>query len=132
MVGNISELLRKSRDERPAAAEDADEGTEEHLCYAKLRGLHAVAFMLELRTGAGDSDGFDYGLLGRCKFDRSEGVTLFFAGGTVTIRGKNLRPLFDGILTHRVYWVAVAAEPEMVARDPEATVVTAIEIEVSG
>jgi hypothetical protein len=132
MGGNISELLRKSRDELPTAAEDADEGTEEHLCYAKLRGLHAVSFMLELRMAAGDSDGFDYGLLSRCTFDRSAGLTLFFASGTVTIRGKNLRPLFEGILTHRVSWVAVAADPATVSRDPEATVVTAIEVEVGG
>ncbi|QJW95418.1 hypothetical protein [Frigoriglobus tundricola] len=130
MSGNISDLIRQARSDRPTAAEEAEGEAEEHLCYSKLRGTRAVAFMLELRLAAGDSSGFDYGLLGRCTFDRSAGVTLYFAGGTVTIRGKNLRPVFEGILTHRVAWVAVAVEPATVARDPEATVVTAIEVEV--
>ncbi|QJX01074.1 hypothetical protein [Frigoriglobus tundricola] len=129
MSGNISELIRQSRSERPAPAEVAEAEAEDHPCYAKLRGLRSVAFMIELRSAAGDSDGFDYGLLARCTFDRSAGVTLYFPGATVTIRGKNLRPLFEGILTHRVLWVAVPPSPETIARDPEATVVTAIEVE---
>ena len=133
MSGTISELIRQSRAERPAPDPAAEEmEAEEHLCYSKLRGPQSVAFMLELRAAAGDSNGFDYGLLSRCTFNRSDGVTLYFAGATVTIHGKNLRPLFEGILTHRVLWVAVAAEPEKVARDPDATVVTAIEVEVGG
>ena len=130
MTGNISELIRQSRNERPGPSEEAADEIESHSCYAKLRGQRSVAFMLELRKAAGDCEGFDYGLLSRCTFDRSAGVTLFFAGGTVTIRGKNLRPLFEGVLMHRVMWVAVAAEPEKVAHDPEATVVTGIEVEV--
>jgi hypothetical protein len=132
MGGNISEMIRQSRSERSVPTEEADrEEAEDFLCYAKLRGMRAVAFMLELRTIAGDSDGFDYGLLSRCTFDRSVGLTLYFAGGTVTISGKNLRPLFEGILTHRVLWVAVAMDMATASRDPEATVVTAIEIDLA-
>ncbi len=134
MNGNISDLIRQARSERPlpAPTEDGEPPAEEYQCYSKLRGPRQVAFMLELRQAGGDSSGFDYGLLGRSTFDRSAGVTLYFAGGTVTIRGKQLRPLFEGILSHRVVWVAVAPDPAAVARDPEATVVTAIEIEVGG
>jgi hypothetical protein len=133
MSGNISELIRQARVEKPVPAQEADDdAAEDYLCYSRLRGIRSVAFMLEMRMVNGDSEGFDYGLLNRCRFDRSEGLTLYFAGGTVTIRGKNLRPLFEGILTHRVTWVAIAAAPDVVSRDPEATVVTAIEVEVGG
>ncbi|OWK38934.1 hypothetical protein [Fimbriiglobus ruber] len=134
MNGSISDLVRQARGEKPspapaAPAKEAEEPPEEHACYAKLRGARQIAFMLELRLTGGDSDSFDYGLLGRCTFNRSEGVTLFFATGTVTICGKNLRPLFEAILAHRVAWVAVAEEPSAVSRDPEATVVTTIGVD---
>jgi hypothetical protein len=133
MSGNsLTDIVRQSRGERPAVPPvdpAGEEGEEEFPCYAKLRGLRSVAFMLELRFSDGDGESIDYGLLGRVRFKASSGLVLEFANGPVVIRGKNLRPLYEGISAHRVTWVAVAITPARAARDPEATVVTAIEVE---
>ena len=135
---SISDLLRRARGESkpgqpPLAANsnavELEELPEEYVCYAKLRGPQQLAFMLELRLSSGDSDSWDYSLLSRATHNRSAGITLFFSGGKVVIAGKNLRPLFEGIQDHRVTWVAVAANPKEASRDPEATVVTVIEVE---
>ena len=138
MSVSMAELVRQSRNETPSPASkepvaEATDAVDEYVSYAKLRGPRQAAFMVEFRTAAGDSEAFDYGLLARCVFDRSAGLTLLFAAGKVVIRGKNLRPLFDAILAHRVLWVAVVDPPIGSAiRDPDATVVTGIEIDAAG
>lgn len=131
--GNISELIRQSRERPvfvpPAAEVEPVEAADEMPCYARLRGARQVAFMLEFRAADGNSDALDYGLLDRVRLDPSAGLILQFHGVTATIRGRRLRPLFEGILSHRVTWIEVPADPEAVSRDPDATVVTAIDIE---
>ena len=135
---NLAEILRQARGEGPPAAQQADppaaggDGTDEFRCYAALRGPRQVAFMLELRFADGNGDAFDYGMLGRARFDPSAGLVLQFGTGLVTITGKNLRPLFEAVLTHRVAWVAEADDPAAAARDPDACVVTAIEVAAAG
>ena len=131
MAGSkFAETIRETRDEMsPVTPPEEIEGVEEDRCYAKLRGPRQAALMLEVRFADGNGEAFDYGLLGRVRFDPSDGLVLGFAAGTVTIRGKNLRPVFDGIVSHRVTWVGEAPHPETAARDPEASVVTKIEVE---
>jgi hypothetical protein len=131
--GMLSDLIRQSREAPgrvpPAPVGEAAEGADELPCFARLRGARQVAFMLELRGADGNSEALDYGLLARARFDPSAGLVLHFHGVTATVRGRKLRPLYEAILAHRVTWVEVAANPDTVARDPDATVVTAIEVE---
>lgn len=128
MSGSIAEIIERTR-QAAAPLVELEEAPEELPCYAKLRGPRQVAFMVEFRTEGGDAEAFDYGLLGRVSFDRSAGITLRFGNGEVAIAGRHLRPLFEAIVAHRVTWVAVAADPGKAAKDPNATVVTAITME---
>lgn len=128
MSGSIAEMIERTR-QAAAPLVELEEAPEELPCYAKLRGPRQVAFMVEFRTEAGDAEAFDYGLLGRASFDRSAGITLRFGNGSVLVAGRHLRPLFEAVVAHRVTWVAVAGDAGRAARDPDATVVTAITVE---
>ena len=61
--------------------------------------------MIELRAKTGNATALDYGWLAQVDFDPSVGITLHFDRLVVTIEGRNLRPLFDGIVRKRVLWV---------------------------
>jgi hypothetical protein len=140
MAANISmaELIRPSRTE-PAPTKGTteplqhpEEPADEYPCYAKLRGPRQVAFMLELRFETGDSDAFDYGLLGRVRHNLSSGLKLEFANAIVSISGKNLRELKEALLMHRVPWIGLTNDPgQVAATDPGATIVTAISIDAA-
>ena len=130
MSASITDILQRSRGERPPLeADESGDDEDEFPCYGKLRGARQVAFMLELRLANGDGEAFDYGLLGRVRFDPSAGLTLHFANGVVTLAGKNLRPVFEAALTRRLTWVREANEPGRVGGDPGATVITKISLE---
>ena len=89
-------------------------------------------FMLELRFANGNAECFAYRLLAYGEFDPSAGLVLEFGVGRVTITGRNLRPLSDGVAANRVIWIAEADDLEAVARDPAAAVVTGIVVEAAG
>lgn len=120
----VNELLRHVRDR---GAEP--DGEEEYPCYARLRGPQQSAFMVEFRLADGTSDALDYGYLTRVGFHPSQGLVFHFAGVMVSVLGRNLRPLFEAVRDHRALWVGITAQPERVADDPEATVVTSIRID---
>jgi hypothetical protein len=135
---NMAELIRSSRSESTPTKNvveplhPAEEPADEYPCFARLRGARQVAFMLELRFETGDSDAFDYGLLGRIKHNLSTGLKLEFANAIVSISGKNLQPLKEALLLHRVPWIGLTNDPgQVAARDPEATIVTAIAIDAA-
>ncbi len=134
MSASIADILQRSRagsaPTSPHIEPPEPEDTEDEFpCYGRLRGPRQAAFMLELRRATGDGEAFDYGLLGRVRFDPSAGLALHFANGVVTVRGRNLRPVFEAALTRRLLWVREAAEPGRAGGDPDATVVTAIAVE---
>ncbi len=126
----------------PADSEaDTPPGSETevgHGCFGWLRGIRDRAIMLELRKKTGHVKGFGYAWLESAEYDPSDGITLYFPGHVVRIRGKNLNAasadrtlagLFGGILRHRVPW---AQELESGARmagpiDSHATTIEVIE-----
>ena len=128
----ISEWIRTSREQRSAVPQELDEHEEEYPSYGRLRGLRSMALMLELRLADGNYDAYDYGWLNRAYFNPSEGILLHFNTVRVMIRGKNLRPIYEGVLQHRIPWIAVIATPEHFTRDPDATLVVSIDVELSG
>ena len=130
--GNITELIRASREPRPVVLQELDEPEDEFPSYGRLRGARSIALMLELRLADGNHDAYDYGWLNRAAFNPSEGIVLHFNSVRVVIRGKNLWPIYEGVLQHRIPWIAVVATLDHFSRDPDATLVVSIAIELSG
>lgn len=64
-----------------------------------------------------------YGHLLWANFNRSAGIILHFSTHTVTLKGRNLRPLYDGILLHEVARVKVTPERFDVGGSDEMSVV---------
>jgi hypothetical protein len=90
-----------------------EEETEDFGCFGWLRGVRERAVMLELRKRTGSIVAVSYSWLERADFDPSEGVVLHVGPQVIRIRGRNLnteiRPavrLFEGIVRHRVPWLA--------------------------
>jgi hypothetical protein len=85
--------------------------------------------MLELRFKTDDAEAFPYSYLVRAKFNRSEGILLDFGVAEVRISGRNLRPLYAGLVTQRVAMIPEVDELYAEAEGATAgTVVTRIEV----
>lgn len=99
--------------------ETPDELADDYGAFSILRGVRDRSLMLEFRLKNGNVVALGYGWLERIEFDPSEGITLTFTGQKVVkIIGRNLnaevRPqvrLLDGLIRHRVPWIAEADEP---------------------
>ena len=85
--------------------------------------------MVEFRLLEGNAKALAYSYLVAAEFDPSEGIQLDFSGYAVTITGRNLRPLFEGLVSQRV---AVVREMDPLQAEataaPGAAIVTGIEI----
>jgi hypothetical protein len=90
--------------------------------HAYVRGIRDVAMKVEFRVLSGRWTAFDYHHLCVCWFGQSDAaqeIGLRFGQlGGVTITGRNLRPMYELILRHRVTWVREEG-PERLA-DPRA------------
>lgn len=91
---------------------DAD-AAEDYACFGWLRGVRDRALMLELRKLDGRVMAVGYAWLERVEYEPEAGITLFLPGLTVKIKGSGLNTtlpsgvrLLDGILRHRVPWLA--------------------------
>lgn len=94
-------------------------------CFGWLRGQRERAAMIELRKRDGNILAVGYGWLEKIAFDPSDGITLYLAGQTIRIAGRNLnveiRPgvrLFEGMTRHRIPWLREVARGESL-RSPE-------------
>jgi len=75
--------------------------------YGFLRGRHEKAIHLEFRRKKGTWPAPGYSWLLKPVYDPDGAITLLYASGDrVDIRGRNLRPVFDRILSHQVLWIA--------------------------
>lgn len=120
----------------PAPEEDPD-AFEDCGAFGFLRGVKDRALFLELRLRNGNRMAFPYALLERVSFDPSEGLFCHFMGGVVILRGRNFTrtttsqiSLLDGILRHRVPWIAEKEELHGAVQSPESVIVTKIEFAV--
>lgn len=107
-------------DPESAGSTVLDLETDDLGCFGWLRGARDRSLMLELRRKTGNVTALGYAWLHRIDFDPSEGITLWFAGQKVVLRGQNLnaevRPtvrLLDGIVRHRVTWIQEASGADM-------------------
>ena len=121
-------------EEPPTQAES--EGEDDLGEFAILRGVRDHARFLELRKKDGSAVAIGYSWLERIEYDGGHIITLRFTNQVVRIRGRNLNAelrsnvrLLDGLLRHRVPWIAEANEPRLMAADKRALVIEEIELE---
>jgi hypothetical protein len=82
--------------------------------------------MLDPRGHNGTSFALPYSSLVAVGFDPSAGITLEFASHKVSVRGRNLRPVYDCLLAHRVTFIQ---EEDFDVMPESATCVDAIVVE---
>jgi hypothetical protein len=134
--GAVATLLRQTRERaatpeapRDPFADEEPEAGEEYRAFGEFR--EGPGFGLDFRFRDGREFELSYAHLFSNDFDPSGTITLLFTGGeTVTIRGKNLRPLRASIRRRRAAWVRELSEPEALRHaTPAATIVTRIDVQ---
>ena len=124
--------LRQGKAE-PSAAEEADsvefEQDDASAAFSIISADRQQKVMVDFQQVDGNAKALAYSYLVACEIDASAGIKLDFSGYAVAITGRNLRPLYDGLVAQRVAWVGVMDELHADANLPAAaTVVTGIEI----
>lgn len=119
---------RFGESERPAAP-PAEEPVEVHLPCFSLLSADRRRSMLEFRFRGGNARALAYSYLVSLEMDPSKAIAMDFSGYRVELVGRNLAPLFAGLVAQRVAVVRelddLHAEATL-ARD--ATVVTGINV----
>lgn len=72
--------------------------------FAAVRGVAPPA-MLDLRLKTGDAVALPYSYLTAVEYDAGGTLRLKFVGHSVTLTGRNLRRVYDGLVQHRVRYV---------------------------
>lgn len=104
MVSKIEEILNERRGK--AVPEDSPAGDK---FFSILRGEGLHEHFLELQFRNGLQTCFSYDGLSWFNYDPESGcIDLEFGGFLVTVRGRGLKPLFNGIKSKRVAWVREA------------------------
>lgn len=84
------------------AVSNEETGEDRRKCFSLVRGVKGRIFMLELRFRAGDRLALGYPYFMGMEFDASGVLRLFFSGYVVNVTGRNLAPLYEGLLDHAV------------------------------
>ena len=92
---------------------------------------NAGEIMLDVRLKMGDCFGMPYSYLMGMAFDASGILTLFFTTHTFTIKGRNLRPVYEGLLRHTVTFIQEENPDYDESPEPE-TFISAIEVREAG
>lgn len=134
MNDRFSKIVQATR----ARAETEGEPDEENLvtesevarrAYSVSSADRRQKAMLEFRFLSGNAKALAYSYLIGIDFDPSAGIVLDFSQYRVTVRGRNLGPLFENLAAQRVAFVretdGLQAEATVAEGD---TVVTRIEI----
>ncbi len=110
-----------------APAEEAGP-TEEYQALG-VSEIFSEAVMVELRLRGGERVGLPYPWLGQVRF-RPPAITLSFTTGVeVTIRGRNLGPVFSALLRHQAVFIREADAPTSLLVRGAAPLVESIEVE---
>jgi hypothetical protein len=96
--------------------------------YSMISADRQRKIMVEFRFLNGNRKARAYSYLVGIDFNPSEGIIVDFSGETVAISGRNLLPLFDGLVSQRIWSVREMDELQAEARRlRDATVITKIE-----
>jgi hypothetical protein len=114
---------------KPESEESQGETREGARAYSVTSADRRQKAMVEFRFLGGNAKALAYSYLIGIDFDPSVGVVLDFSQYRVTLRGRNLRPVFENLAAHRVAFVRESdpLQAEATAAEGE-TVVTAIEV----
>lgn len=86
--------------------------------YGFVPGVQDRAHNIEFRKGDGSWPFIEYSyLVGGEAIHAGEFVLRFATGEQVTVRGRNLRPLYEKLLRHRITWLRDAAPDERASDD---------------
>jgi hypothetical protein len=128
----LAELREGQPEPPPAEAAEEQESVEEERLpsYSVVSADRQRKLMVEFRLLTGNSKARAYSYLVAADFDPSQGIVLDFSADKVTIKGRNLRPLYDALVAQRVAVVRELDELQAKASgiQEKATVVTKIEI----
>lgn len=127
--GGLAEAYRKARTMPTAGVqEQASEPEESFLPGTAVLGRrHQI--MLQLCMHKGNAQAFGYNYLVAAAFDPSVGISLDFSGFKVRLGGRNLQPLFDALINHKVSKIFETEPLHALVRPESDTVVTRIEVE---
>lgn len=114
---NYKEILDSTR-------QQANPSREQH-AFSKQRE-RAVELDLCLRTG--DRWAFPYSYKTAIKFDLSGTIMIYFTTHVVTIRGRNLKPLYEALITHTLICVREATD-EFTENLEDNTVVASLKVD---
>lgn len=83
---------------------------EEHdLSEFKFYGIEpqrtAQTLMLDLRLGNGNFQAFAYSYLTKILFNPSEGIEIYAADVRISIIGRNLNPIYNYLVVHRLTYI---------------------------
>ena len=131
---DAAKRLAELRKEGAESADDAEEGIDFELevetpAFSILSADRQRKVMVEFRMLDGDRKARTYAFLAGIDFNPSKGIVMDFSADAVKISGRNLAPLFDGLVAQRIAIVREMDELQAEASISEdATVVTKIEI----
>jgi hypothetical protein len=134
MVDSARRLAElRQRKSEPPAPENVDgleiEPEESSGAFSVISADRQQKLMIDFRRLNGNRKALAYSYLVACDFDPSEAIKLDFSGYAVTITGRNMGPLYDGLVAQRV---AVVREMDGLQADAnlpaKATVVTSIKV----
>ncbi len=94
--------------------------------YGVARGTDTEPAMIDFRGHNGTSFALPYAQLGTIAFHPTDGITMEFRDHRIAVHGRNLRPLYDHLLNHRVTFLL---EEEFDATPESETFVDAIVVE---
>jgi hypothetical protein len=97
-------LSKKTPQQMPAS--DAGAGTDEqdYRAYG-INRTGRPALMLDLRLVSGNYLALSYSYLMSAAFNLSGELSLLFTSHQVTVKGKNLRRIYDGVLSHTLRYI---------------------------
>lgn len=105
MADQIDEILKK----RQGAEKPADDKPQADKFFSILAGDAIQTDFLEFQFANGVQTCFNYQGLHWFNYDPEAGfLDLEFNGYRVAVKGRGLRPLFDGVKNKRVAWVKEA------------------------
>ena len=111
----------------PQAPPVTTEG-EEYQAFAIPATFGEYVPMVELRLKTGDRIGLPYPWLGEVRLNSPVISLSFTTGVTVSIRGRNLTPLFSALLRHQAVFVWEADAPTVGLMPESAPLVEVIEV----
>ena len=89
--------------------------------------------MLEFRLRTGNVVAFVYHGLVKASYEPSKGIVLgFLSGPTIQLAGRNLLPLFEGIIQHQVRWVPEIDKQSSLVSVGQEVVIEEISIQKQG